>query len=54
MLVGNKIVKPSKTKFKRYDENDYGVVNHKQKQKKKHQDKSVYRLLKQEEKEYVG
>lgn len=47
MLGGNRIQKPVKTKFKRSDEENTN------KQKKRHHDKSTYRLLKQEKKEYV-
>ena len=48
MLGGNRIQKPVKTKFKRTHEE-----NSNEKQKKRHHDKSTYRLLKQEKKEYV-
>lgn len=46
---GKKVIKPQKTKPKKYDEQDY--VQLKQK-KNKHHDKSFYRLVR-EEKEYV-
>jgi len=49
MLGGKKVYKPTKTKFKKHEENFFIT-----KQKKKHHDKSTYRLLKQQDKdEYV-
>ena len=45
---GKKVFKPQKNKFKNIDENDFLIV----KQKPKKKDKSVRRLLKQEQ-EYV-
>jgi hypothetical protein len=48
MFVGNRIQKPTKTKLKRNEEG-----NTKEKEKKRHHDRTTYRLLKQEKKEYV-
>lgn len=51
MLSSNnrKIQKPERTKFRRTESiDDYGQV----KKKQKHHDRSYYKLLKQEKKEY--
>lgn len=45
---GKKFVKPQKTKFRKNKETEN--IN---KQKQKHHDKSFYRLLRQEETDYV-
>lgn len=45
---GKKVQKPQKTKFRRDD--DYGMLS---KPKKKHHDKSTYRLLRQEKEDVV-
>ena len=46
MLGGKKVYKPTKTKFKKHEEEIF-----KTKEKKKHYDKSTYRLLRQQQKE---
>ena len=49
MLLGKKIYKPMKTKFKRHEDNE--TIKQ---QKKRQQDKTIYRLLRQEKEDYVG
>jgi hypothetical protein len=50
MLVGNKFKKSIKTKFRKNDNEEQPKLV----QKKKHHDKSYYRLVKQEREEYVN
>jgi len=49
MLLGKKIYKPMKTKFKRREDNE--TIKQ---QKKRQQDKTIYRLLRQEKEDYVS
>ena len=49
MLGGKKIQKTVKTKFKKNRDFD----SYKQTDKKRHHDKTIYRLVKQEKEEYV-
>jgi hypothetical protein len=49
MQTGSKLVKPNKSKFKKNKEKETFKEF-----RKKHHDKSTYRLLKQEEKENVN
>lgn len=48
MLGGKKLQKPVKTKFRQNGEEHFS-----NKDKKKHQDKSAYRLMRREKEEYV-
>jgi hypothetical protein len=50
LIGGKKYSKPQKTKFRRNTDNEPVRLN----QKTKHKDKSTYRLLRNEEKEYVN
>ena len=45
---GKKVQKPQRTKFRKNSDNEYGNFD-----KKKHHDKSLYRLAKQEKEEYA-
>jgi hypothetical protein len=49
MLLGKKIYMPMKTKFKRHEDNE--TIKQ---QKKRQQDKTIYRLLRQEKEDYVN
>lgn len=49
MQTGNKLIKTQKSKFKKDKEKETFKEF-----RKKHHDKATYRLMKQEEKDYVG
>lgn len=52
MIVGNRVKKVNKTKFrKNNDQNDYIMVSG---YKQKHHDRSFYRLVKEEDHEYTS